>query len=316
MKTRQQEIIPGSGLPLAPFLLLLAVSVGLFIGWGGLLWRAPREASHGMRFAVSYLAVIPLGALLLLGLRRFSWARLVTSTGAIWSFKLVITSLLYQFAARGTATDLHAVAPPATVLQGAAPRADYHSSGSGSFASAKLRGQVRLGGRPVAGAIVFLDTPAPGRARSPGQRVDLVISGARYAEPLYLAHVDDDVRLVNRDGMLHTARFTGASPLPPTRPMPPFADPQAVAFAEPGVFRVRCDNHAGETAWLVVVDHPYATRTAADGTYVLDGVPAGNARVTAVAVEALSARQAARNAVVPAAGSTELDIDFGAAQEI
>jgi hypothetical protein len=36
MKNRE-ESIPGSGLTLAPFLLLLGISVAPFIGWGGLL---------------------------------------------------------------------------------------------------------------------------------------------------------------------------------------------------------------------------------------------------------------------------------------
>ena len=59
MKARR-ELIPGSGLPAPALLTLLAASVGLFLVYNGLLWRAPREASHVARFAVSYLVVIPL----------------------------------------------------------------------------------------------------------------------------------------------------------------------------------------------------------------------------------------------------------------
>jgi len=317
MKTRQ-ETIPGTGLPLVPFLVLLAGSVALFLGYGGLLWRAPREASHVMRFVVSYLAVIPFGALLLLGLGRWSWPHLVTTTGAVWSFKMVITAVLFQFVARGTATQLQAVAPPTSAIsgQGAEPRADYHSSGSGSFTAGSLRGYVRRSGKAVAGAVVFVDAPAPGRAAAPGQHVDLEIAAARYAEPLYLAHVDDAVRLVNHDGTLHTAHFSGAGRLPPTRPMPPAAGPLPVSFPEPGVFRVRCDNHPGEGTWLVVVDHPYATRTAADGSFSLDGVPAGEVRLIAVAVESLAAHRARAHAVVRSAETVEIDVDLDSAQEI
>lgn len=317
MKTRH-ETIPGSGLNLAAFLFLLVTSVALFVGWGGVLWSAPREASHATRFAVSYLAVIPLAAIVLVALRRLTWAHLVTSTGAVWAFKLVITAVLYQFTARGTATDLRAVAPPPSAILGnrAEPRPDYHAAEPGAFAAGTLRGRVRLGGKAVGGAIVFLDTPAPGRAAPAAEKVELVIEGARYGGPLYLAHVDDEIRFANRDGTLHTARFSGAGRLPATLPMPPGSGPRRVVFPEPGVFRVRCDNHAGEGAWLVVVDHPYATRTAADGSYALEGVPAGVARVIAVTAPGLSAQQGKATTVVRAVETVELDVDFDSAPEI
>jgi hypothetical protein len=312
----QAEGIPGSGLPTVAFISVLATSVGVFLFWSGALWRAPREASHVTRFLVSYLIVVPLASGLLLALRRFTWAHLVTTTGAVWAMKLVITSIFFQAFARGTATDLHAVAPPASAIDGTAarPGPDYHAATS-AFAGA-IRGHVRRGGKPVAGAVVFLDAPLPGRAAPPAERVDMVISASRYAEPIYLAHLDDEVRLVNRDGVLHTARFSGAGTLPPTRPTPPGAAPRAVVFAEPGIFRVRCDNHPGEGTWIVVVDHPYATRTAADGSFSMEGAPEGSARVIAVDASEAAARRVSASAVVPLRGSVVFDLDTDAGLSI
>jgi len=316
MKTGR-ETIPGSGLPAPAFLAVLAASVGLFVVYNGLLWKAPREASHVARFAVSYLAVIPLAAGLLLALRRFTWAHLVTSTFAVWAIKMVITAALYEAFARGTAMQLQAVAPPPTAMLGtaAALRAEYRAAGA-PFAAARIRGHVKRGGEGVPGAVVFLDTPQPGRAAPAHETIDLVVASSRYAEPLQLLHVDDDVRLVSRDGVLHTAHFTGSARLPPTRALPPGAEPPVVTFSEPGLFRVRCDNHEGESAWLVVVDHPYATQSAEGGAFALDGVPAGEARVEVVAVTAGGARRLDAVVTVPTAGTADLDLDLSSAREI
>jgi plastocyanin len=314
MKARQ-ETIPGSGLPAAAFLSLLAASIGLFLAWNGLLWRAPREASHVARFAVSYLAVVPLGAILLLGLRRFSWEHLITSTGAVWAIKMVVTAALYQAFARGTATQLQAVAPPPSAFSTSAQlRADYGAATSFTFGD--VRGRVRRGGAGLAGAVVFLDAPAPGRAAPATRRVDLVIDGSRYAEPLYLVHADDEVRLLNHDGVLHTAHFSGAGQVPSNRPMPPSAAPHLVSLAEPGVYHVHCDNHPGEATWIVAVDHPYATRTGADGAFSLEGVPAGEARVVVIAADGAVARRAVAAAVVRASEITELTLDLDLASEL
>lgn len=313
--TSRREAIPGSGLPLGAFIALLSASIGLFLVWNGLLWRAPREASHVSRFAVSYLAVLPLGAALLLALRRFTWPHLVTTTGAVWAIKLVVTAGLYEAFARGTATQLVAAPPPATALLSAAPRRDDYRAAT-SFSAGAVRGHVRRGGERIAGAVVFLDRPAPGRAAPAPETVDLVISGSRYAEPLYLARVDDAIRVLNRDGVLHIAHVTGAGTTPPNRPVPPFAEPQRLSLPEPGLYHVRCDNHPGEAAWIVVVDHPYAVRSDAGGAFALEGVPAGDARLVVAAAEGPVLRRAELHAVVRPSQTTELSIDLDDAPKI
>lgn len=300
---------------MAAFLTLLTAAVGLFLVWNGLLWKAPREASHLARFVVSYLAVVPLAALLLLALRRFNWTHLITSTGAVWAIKMLVTAGLYQAFARGTDAQLRAVAPQATRITTAAqPPRDYGTAAS--FASGDLRGRVRRGGEGLAGAVVFLDTPAPGRAAPAPRNVELVISGSRYVEPLYLAHVEDEVRLLNHDGLLHTAHFSGAGQTLPNRPLPPSVEPHVLPLTEPGIYHIRCDNHAGEATWIVVVDHPYAVWTGADGSFSLEGVPAGDARVVVVAVEGATGHLGGAHVAVRASETAEVTIDLDVAPAI
>ncbi len=92
----RREWVPGTGLPLYALLILIGASVGLFVFWNGALWRVPRGTSHVGRFVVSYLAVIPIGALLLAALKRLTWARFVTSVAVVWAVKLVMSSLIYE----------------------------------------------------------------------------------------------------------------------------------------------------------------------------------------------------------------------------
>jgi hypothetical protein len=49
-----------------------------------------------------------------------------------------------------------------------------------------------------------------------------------------------------------------------------------------GVFQLSCQHHAGERSTLVVVDHPYAARTDAEGRFALRGVPPGDGKLSIV----------------------------------
>jgi hypothetical protein len=193
---------------------------------------------------------------------------------------------------------------------------EYQSVGSGSFAAGSLRGRVRLHGAPVGGAVVFLEGLKSGRALPARETIDLVVAGSTYKSPVYLVHTSDSVRFVNHDATLHTARFSGTGALPATQPMPPGADAHLVEFSEAGVYRVVCDNHPGEETWLVVVDHPYAAVTAADGSYVLEGVPAGDVHVAAVVAHGLAARETKTPIFLRPGQRADLDLDLDAAREI
>jgi hypothetical protein len=52
-----------------------------------------------------------------------------------------------------------------------------------------------------------------------------------------------------------------------------------VKFDQPGVVQLLCNVHQEMSAFIVVVKSPYFARTAADGSFRIDSVPAGRHRV-------------------------------------
>lgn len=310
---KRSSVVPGTGLSIVAYAALVALSVTLFLFVGGALWRAPREATHVARFAVSYLAVIPVGALLLLAARRFSWSHLTATTGSVWALKMVITVILYQAFARGTATEVISAAPPRP--SGVALRSTEYRPAAGPFAAGAIHGRVVQGGKAVVGAIVYLDAPGPGKPIFQTASVDLVVEGSRYEKPLYLVQGEDSVRLVNRDSSLHTLHFHGAGRLPANRPFPPSAAPQTLELPDPGFYQIRCDNHPGEGAWIVVADHPYVAITGEGGEFTLSTVPVGPARLVAVAAGYAGAQRAEARVTVVQGGSPELTLDLADLRE-
>lgn len=310
---KRSSVVPGTGLSILAYAALVTLSVALFLFVGGALWKAPREATHLARFAVSYLAVIPLGALLLAASRRFSWAHLVATTGSVWALKMVITVVLYQAFARGTATELVSAAPPPPST--AVTRSTEYRPAAGPFAQGTLHGRVVQSGKSVAGAIVYLDAPGPGMPVFAASSVDLVVQGSRYEKPIYLVQGEDRVRLINRDSSLHTLHFHGPGRLPANRPLPPSAEPQTLELPDPGFYQVRCDNHPGEGAWIVVADHPYVTVTDEGGEFTLAAVPLGQARVVAVAAGHGGAQRAEARVAVAQGQVSQLTLDLADLRE-
>ena len=276
------KTVPGTGLSPLPYILLVTFSVVLFLYWGGPLWAAQRETSHVMRFLVSYAAVIPAAAGLLLLARRFTWSHLTAATASTWAIKLMFTSTVYLAIARGTAL----IPVPAPLPQSSSTQTgttyEYHAV-KGEFANGTVKGAVVLKDTPASGAVVLIDKPLPGAelADAAGP-LHLWVGGSRYSEMIYLGQVGQDLDIDNKDPLLHTLHLYDRGRTAHNVPVPAGEKPRSLQMPEPGVYEMRCDTHVTERAAMVIVDHPYIVRADVGGQFTLNHVPVGPVNLVVV----------------------------------
>jgi hypothetical protein len=292
----------GAGVPLAQLAIVLSISVAVFLGWGGLLWRAPAGASHVGRIALSYLIVVPLVAALLLVERRFTATSLATSVGLVWAAKLVLTASLYPLLAPESASHYEPAAVPAASSVEVEPP---YREARGAVALGDLAGVVMRDGAPVAGAAVVVVRPPPGIAAPAPSEATWTLASGTHDTPVHLVYEADRVTVVNRDASLHTLVAARGDERAWNVSVPAGGSARAPVPA-PGVYALSCASHGAERATLVVVDHPYAAITGADGRFVLGRIPAG-AREVAVVLETGATIRAV--AEITAGGRTELTLD-------
>ncbi len=81
-----------------------------------------------------------------------------------------------------------------------------------------------------------------------------------------------------------------------------------IKFDQPGVVELLCNVHLEMSGYIVVLKNPYFARTGSDGTYRIEGVPAGRYRLRCWH-ESLPAQE--RTVQVPETGSLSVDFSMG-----
>jgi hypothetical protein len=278
--TVRRGTVFGSGLALTDYVAVLLTSVALFASWDGLLWLAEPRSSHGMRFVVSYVTVVPMVALLLARRRRFSWSTLAASVFTLWGIKLVITApMYYALAPGGALEDIGAIKPAQTTTTAARPGAKrstpIYRAAAGAFEHGSIAG--RVAGAP---GVVRLEAPNEGAALDEGKVLTIVLSERGFDEQIELATVTDQLVIRNDGSALHTVQIAKLL----NAPVPQGMATHPLELAQSELHTLRCAAHAAEHGALLVVDHPYATRTDNGGAFVLNDVPTGQQRVEALAI--------------------------------
>ncbi len=151
-------------------------------------------------------------------------------------------------------------------------------TGGGAFA-ASVTVQANDGaGKPVKGAIVFLDSPSAKQAVRPLEGIEVAQEKRQFVPDVIAITVGTDVRFPNHDAVRHQVySFSPAKKfelkLYKGTPSSP------VNFDEPGVVVLGCNIHDQMVGWILVLETPYFGMTSALGSVTLVNVPAGNYRL-------------------------------------
>ena len=156
---------------------------------------------------------------------------------------------------------------------------------AGGFAVALPAGATVLdvlvldgGGKPLAGAAVFLESRDAKLAARPVNNLNIVQSARQFLQPVTLVPVGSAVNFPNRDTVRH--HLYSFSPVKKFEIRRYVGTPAApVVFDQPGIAALGCNIHDNLAAWVVVVETPYYGLSGADGKLSLARLPPGNYRL-------------------------------------
>ncbi len=133
-------------------------------------------------------------------------------------------------------------------------------------------------GRPLAGAVVFLQSPQAQAAVRPAAGVEIAQADKRFVPEVSVVPVGTAVHFPNRDTVRHHVySFSAAKKFEIKLYVGTPAAP--VVFDQPGVAVLGCNIHDQMAAWVVVVDTPWHARTDSQGRAAWPQLPPGTYRL-------------------------------------
>jgi plastocyanin len=132
-------------------------------------------------------------------------------------------------------------------------------------------------GKPLAGAVVYLESPAAALATKPMERAEVVQTQRQFVPAVSVVTLGTAVQFPNLDTVRH--HVYSLSPAKRFELKLYIGRPESpVVFDKPGVAVLGCNIHDQMVAWVVIVDTPYHARTDDSGRAVIDA-PAGAYRL-------------------------------------
>jgi hypothetical protein len=179
----------------------------------------------------------------------------------------------------GTVTGTVDFAGSAPIPEVIRPTVDQNVCGNSVVAKS-----VTLAGTRVTGAVVWLTDIRSGKAFPLERRFELTNDGCTLDPFVQVISTNGTLNVTNDDRALHTNKFINVG-TGQVAGLAPFNDDGEVVpvdrFREPAEIEVVCEQHPWTHAWLAVLDHPYYAQTAGNGTFSIDGVPAGKYHIRA-----------------------------------
>lgn len=160
-------------------------------------------------------------------------------------------------------------------------------------------------GQPIAGAVVYLDSPAAARAVKPMERVEVAQAQRQFVPRVSVVTLGSAVQFPNLDTVRH--HVYSLSPAKRFELKLYIGKPESpVVFDKPGVAVLGCNIHDPMVGWVVIVETPLYARTDDNGRATIDA-PAGSYRLrtwhTELAVGAPALDQALDVAAAPVTAS-------------
>jgi plastocyanin len=136
-----------------------------------------------------------------------------------------------------------------------------------------LQGRIKVGARPSADVVVWLD--APGAPRRAETRRVLEQRNVEFLPRVLAAQVGSIVELPNNDRIFHNV-FSYNDGKPFDLGLYPTGVTKRITLDRPAVNRIYCNIHPHMAAYIVAVDTPYFATSDKRGAFTIEGVPDGD----------------------------------------
>lgn len=141
------------------------------------------------------------------------------------------------------------------------------------FAQSELHGIARVGGKPAADVLVWLDRPATEAVTKP-TRVVLDQRNLSFAPQVLAVRVGTTVEFPNNDRVFHNV-FSFRDGKQFDLGLYPVGSSRRVTFDKPGLSRIYCNIHPNMAAYVMAVDSSYFAVSDREGFFRIPDVPQG-----------------------------------------